>query len=495
MAMDLDDGKTGGGRGERRPDVGDLVEVYKFPEKKWVTLRLLPGLFSTAGYWIKSKKKDGKPVKFPKPCLSYDPQAQERDSTVPDPWRDAQTFLRDNMTEKERGDRDAQLIQFTQNWWMEAIVRSAQKSLPDRMPKPTAAERKTGFKEKDSDSLTAKRVIRLGKSLLGKIQELKGLNTVESKSGSVKAFSVNDLKYGRDLRIYLDSSKAPADQYQVQLGEKRTPVTEEEMAMLGWDLATTCASPTEVVDAKEKKKLFDEDKKEFDQWATKMGVKMKKARRDVDEDEDFDGDEDDEDDTDSDDDDTPKQKKPNAKGKGAAKKPVDEDDDDLDEDSEEEDDDFDEDEDEAPKGKKPAPKVKGKKPVDEDDFDDEDEEDEDDLEDEDEAPRGKKPTKKPAVNKKKPIDEDDDFDDELDDDDEDEEEEKPSSKKSASKKPIGNGKKKVVEEDDDDLDDDFDDEDEDEAPRGKKPLPKKPTTTKAKGKKPVVEDDDDDFDD
>lgn len=386
MAIDLDDGKTGG-RGERSEGVRDLVDVFKFPEKKWTTIRLDKGLFSTANYWITTKKKDGSKGKFPTPCPSYDPDAQERDSTKADPWRDCAAMLYANLSEKERKERDKQLIQFTQEWWMIGIVRAKQKQLPERMPKPTKAERASGFKDKDSDSLTAKYAIKLGRSLLGKIQELKGLNTVESKqTGAVKAFAVNDVKYGRDLRVYYDSSKAPADQYQVQLGEKRTPLTEEEQAMLSWDLATATAQPE--ID----EKLLAED---FKKWADKMGIKSaKKSKKDVDEDEDFD-DEDEEEEEDE-----PKSKSKKSKGdvpkKGKkSKKVVDEDEDFDDEDEEDE---------PAPKKGKSKSTKKSKKDEDEDDFDDEDEEDEED------EPKKSKGKKSKAGKKSKKVDDDDDDD-------------------------------------------------------------------------------------
>jgi len=486
--VDLDDAKTSRGN-DRRPDVGDLVEVYKFPEKKWTTIRLTPGLFSRARYWIKTKKKDGSPSKFPIECPSYDPQAQERDSTVPDPWRDQADREASAMSDADRKDskaRERLNIQYTQDWFMEGIVRSIQKQLPERMPKPTAAERKSGFKDKDSDSLTAKRVVRLGKSLLGKLQELKGLNTVETKSGAVKAFSVNDPKFGRDIRVYYDSSKAPADQYQVQLGDKRTPLTEEELAMLGWDLATACAPVTAGMDEEALEKYHKQVKNDFDQWAAKMGIKLKKARKDVDEDEDFDEDEDDE----------PKSKKTSKKPvKGKKSRDEDEDEDDFDDD---------EDEDDEPKSrKKPAKKpAKKSRDEDDDDFDDEDEDDDFDDEDEDDEPKSKK---KPVKKSK-----DDDFDDEDDEEAPKSKKKKPAAKKSrdededdfddedeeeapkAKKKPVKKSRDDDDDEDDfddDDDEDDFDDED-DEPPAKKKPA--------AKAKKPVKksrDEDEDDFDD
>lgn len=489
---DLDDVK--GNNRDRRPQMGDLVNVYKFPDKKWVTLRLTPGMEPEAGYWVKTKKKDGKSTKFYIPCPSFDPATQERDSTKKDPWRDLQ--MKEQAAIKA-GDmsKDEALIQYSQHYWMTGISRLEQKKQPSRLPKPTANERKTGFKEKDSDSWTPKFAVKVGRSLAGKLKDLKGLNTVESaKTGAVKAYQVNDLKFGRDVRIYFDKDKAPADQYQVQLGEKRTPLTEEELAYLNWDLSQINAEG------------FDDKavQADFDSWAQRNGVKLTKKKKVEEEDEDDNEDFDDED------------EKPVKSSKKPVKKKVVEEEDDDDFDDEDEDD---EDEDEKPaKGKKAAPAKKSskKKVVDEDeddDFDDEDEEedppfdvDEDEDEDEDEKPsKGKKaPAKKSS---KKPVDEDED--DDFDDEDEDEEDEKPAKKKAAPAK----SKKKVVDEDeddfddededeeesDDDEDDDFDDEEEDEKPAKKAPAKKaaasKKPVKKAPAKKKVVDEDDDDFDD
>ncbi len=541
--MDLDDAKTST-RKEREPSVSDLCAVYKFPERKWVSIRLTPGLFSTAGYWIEVKKKDGGTTKFYLNAPSYDSKAQELDSTKVDPWRDYAAHEKQALANIDRNDKAAfeefrkgQQVQFTQSWFMEALIRSKQKTLPDRLPKPTAEERKTGFKDKDSDSLTAYEVVRLGKSLLGKIQELKGLNVIERKDGSVQAYAVNHPKFGRDIRVYYDSKKAPADQYQVQLGEKRTPLTEEEMEMLKWNLeaATTVKSEDE-----------ESIMANFNSWATRMGIKVpkKKTRKDVDEDEDFDEDEapkkkkpsrkqvevDDEDedegfDDDEDDEDEPPRKSKKAPAK-KSKRPADEDEDDEDDDDfDDEDDEDDDDEDDEPprKSKKPVAKKasakKSKKPADdEDDFDDEDDEDDedededegfDDEDDEDEPPRKSKkaPAKKaPAkkASKKRPVDDDDDEDEDEDDDFDDEDEDDEPPRKSTKKAPAKKATKKRPvddDEDDDDFDDEDDDEDEDEPPRKSKKAPAKKAAKKAPAKKAAKkrpaddEDDDDDFDD
>jgi hypothetical protein len=512
---DLDEAKTSS-KSERLPSMPDLCEVYKFRAKKWDTVRLLKGIVSTAGYWVKTKSKDGKKTVFYTVCPSYDPATQERDTTKYDPWRD----LQDAETAKFEAEgldkakaREKGHIQYAQYFWMNAIIRSIQKSMPASLPKHTSKERKSGFKDKESDSWTAVRVIRVGKSLAEKIKKLKGLNIVESSSGATKPFSLDDPKFGRDVRIQHDPDAAPSDQYSVAMGEKRMKLTEDELAMLTWDLEGSAAKCMVVAEEKE-------IKRDFDSWASRNGIKVagKKKAKPTDDDEeedeeeapkkkgkkvvakkstkkksksdDDDEDEDEEDDEESEEDDedeeedepAPKKKakaKPAVKGKKA--KPADDDDDDFDEDDEESEDD---DEEEAPKkGKKAAP---AKKPVkkksksdddDEDDLDDdEDSDDSDDSddfdEDEDEAPKKSKKGSKPAPAKKKakPADDDDDFDeddedDEESEDDEDEEDEpapkkkaKPAAKKSAPAKKVAAKKKKPVDDDEDE--DDFDEDDE-----------------------------------
>lgn len=526
--MDLDDAKTSNNR-DREPSVSDLCQVYKFPERKWTSIRLVPGLYSTAGYWVSVKKKDGTFTKFYINAPSYNPKTQERDSAIADPWRDFSEQESLSLKDIDRDDKDAynkakskQRVQYAQSYYMEAIIRSKQKALPSKLPRPTAQERESGFKEKDSDSITPFEVVRLGRSLLGKIQELKGLNIVERRDGSVNAYAVNHEKFGRDIRVFYDSKKAPADQYQVQLGEKRTPLTEEELAMLRWDLE----SATQM-----KKQDPEKVQTNFDEWAKKMGIKVKKSRKDVDQDEDFlskkrtkgrarDEDLDDEDedegfdDEEDEEDEEPSRKKAPAKktSKPAAKKrkPVDdeEDEDDFDDDEDEDDED-----DELPRKKAPAkkaakPAAKKRKPVDDEDEDDDfDDEDDDFDDDDDEAPR-KKSVKKAPAKKRKPADddfdedEDDDFDDEDDEEDEDEApRKKATAKKSVKKAPAKKTSKKPVDDDEDDdfddEDDDFDDDEDEESPR-KKPVKKAPAKkAPAKKRKPVDddEDDEDDFDD
>lgn len=489
--------------------VTDLINLFKFPEKKWVTGRFYGPLHSYATGWIKGKNKEGKPIKFPVNMPSYDPETQQFDSTKYDPWY--------AIYESEKDvEREKQTVQINRKFYGNLLSRSALRQKPSTRTKPNAQERKSGFKDKDSDTWTPWVPVALPPGVIQKIQELKGLNVVESaKTGSSKGYSVAHEKFGCDIRIYYDPSKAPADQYQVQMGD-RTPLSEIELAYLRWDTSNLAEEATE-----------EEIKRDYEGWASRMGIKKKgKKVKDEEEDEDLD----DDDDSDDDEDDEPVSKskskkvvkKPVSKSKRASK--------DEDEDDDTDDDDLDDDEDDEPPAKSKA-KAKGKSKkvededdddLDDDDSDDEDDDSDDDSDDEDEddadsedddeddeppakskskskakAPaKGKRPSKKSDEDEDEDSDDDGDEDDEDSDDDEDEDldddsddDEPPAKSKSTKKvtKPAANSKsvkkpvskKKVVEEDEDeDLDDDDLDDDDDEPPPAKKKVVKKPVKRK-----------------
>jgi len=486
--MDLDDAKTSGGS-DRAPDVPDLVEVYKLPPKKWVTLRFRMGIFSTARYWIKTQNKQGKGTKFPTVCPSYNIETQERDADKYDPWRDVQRAEYDRAQDGEVSKEEAREqahVQFEQKFWMQAIVRGLQKTEPAKKPKHTKSERETGFKDKDSDSWTPQKAIRLGKSFADKIKKLKGLNVVESKSGATKAFPVNDDRFGCDIRVMYDPDAAPADQYQVQIGDRKR-LTEEELEYLGQDLETACTKAMECASDKE-------IKRDFDSWASRNKIKIKgvtdagtsknsKKSRD----------DDDGDDDNGDDDDTPKKSNKKQPPKSSGKKRQDDDDGDGDDDNSDDGDDFgDDDDDDTPKkgskNSKKQPPKSNKRGRDDDDGDGDDDNsgdddgDGDDFDDDDTPKKSNKSSKKPAGKSSKKDDDDgdgDDGDDFGDDDDDD-------TPKKSNKKPAS---KKSSKDDDGDGDDDFGDDDDD------KPAPKKGGKSSSSKKSSKDDDDGDDFDD
>lgn len=400
--------------------MSDVVNMLEYPTKNgkagWVTIRLFGPVYSDAFFWAKAKQGSNK--SFRAPCRCYDPDTHQCVPEKYDPWYDE--YRRECDENIDRKDR---LLQYSRYFYMQAIVRKLQDNMPAKN-RITAQEKKTGFKDPDSDSYTPVVVVQLTPKILSAIQDMKEDNVVKLKSGTRKAYNVTDEKFGRDIMIKKDMSPgvAPGDIYQVKLAvdSGRTPLTEEEKAYLTWDMNTIYAPEQSEAEVK----------RDFESWARRMGLTKRKVEEpEVDEDDD---------DTDDFEEErsTPKLKKK------VSKKPEVEEDDFEEDDS---DDDF-EDEEEAPK-KKPA--KKSKKVVEEEDEDDLDEDSEDDFDDEDEE----EPAPKKKSSKKKVVEEEDDEDDF---DDEDEEEEPKPVKKSPKKKPVKKSKK-VVEDDDDEFEDDDED--------------------------------------
>lgn len=420
-----------------------LLDLFDFKsvEGKWVTFRLFGDIMSFGNYWIAGVNKQGVKKRFPQACPSFNYLTGQRESGKYDPWWEVEQHERNGSE-----DNKSETVQFTRSFFINAIVRSEQDNEPAKIRK-TPEEAESGFKDKDSSSWTPVKVLRMPPSLLQKIQELKPLNSVKFKNGSIKCFDVTHPIYGRDIQVKFDDSASPANKYSIQLGMKRTPLTEEEKEYLTYDLDALYYVPKE-----------EEVKRSFEVWAKRSGY-SKKVEDETEDNFDMDKSEEE--------DEAPAPvKKPVKK---PAKKVVEDDEDDFDEDDEDEevdvplkkgskkikkvveDDDDDEEEEKAPVKKS----AKGKQEEDEEDIPDfdEDEDEEDSEEEEDEAP--KKPVKKPV--KKAPVKkvvEEEDEDDFEDDDDSDEEEEEERPKKSVKKPTKKPAKKAADEEDDFDFDDD-----------------------------------------
>src|SRR6185503_13082135 len=166
---DLDD-VADNNRGQRAK-ITDKINQVKFPDGKWLQARLFGAIYTYAGYWVKTKKKDGKPATFYVPCPSYDPSTQQRDSAIYDAWRDLEAQqIADDVPPAER------LVRFAVKGYINGIVRSAEKDKP-RKVSITKAEAKSRIKDKDSDSWTPVFGFPLGKAALGKLKEQGQLNT------------------------------------------------------------------------------------------------------------------------------------------------------------------------------------------------------------------------------------------------------------------------------------------------------------------------------
>lgn len=433
--------------------MSDVVNMLEYPTKNgkpgWVTIRLFGPVYSDAFFWAKAKQ--GSTKSFRVSCRCYDPDTHQCVPEKYDPWYDE--YRRECDENIDRKDR---LLQYSRYFYMQAIVRKLQDNMPAKN-RLTAQEKKTGFKDPDSDSYTPVVVVQLTPKILSAIQDMKEDNIVKLKSGTRKAYHVTDEKFGRDIMIKKDMSPgvAPGDIYQVKLAvdSGRTPLTEEEKEYLTWDMNTIYAPEQSEAEVK----------RDFESWARRMGLTKRKVETEVEEDdddtEDFEerstpklkkspkkSEEDDFEDDDSDDfeDDEEEEETPKVKKSKKSKKSVEEDEDDFDEDDSE--DDFEDDEEES----KPA-KKSSKKSVKDDDDDFDEEDDFEDDEEEEETPKSKKKSSKKVVEEDEEDDDDDD-DDDFENDDEEEEEPKPV-KKSAKKKPVKKSKKVV---DDDDEFEDYD---------------------------------------
>ena len=330
--------------------IEELIDVFKWPDGKWVQVRLMDrGLLPISTHWVPIiGSKTGKESKIPRLCLNIDPASGKA--------------LKGKCPYCELGDT----ARAQDHYYFNAIIRELQEDQPKKAVKPTSAERETGFKDIDSRSWTPVRAIRLPGGLLDQFKAQKDLNKHKSKkTGETKKYAINHDKYGVDFNVMYDSTTKGAGKYKISK-EGRTPLTEEELEYLVYDLDGAAIAKEMGL------KTLEEALRDVKTMTLASGKGGKdddeksKGRRVIDDDDDVDLDEDDE---------------PKKKGKKSKHRD-------------------DEDEDEEPK------KKKGKKSKDED---------EDDEDDEDEKPSKK--SKKSKKSKHRDDDDDEDEDDDEDDDD------------------------------------------------------------------------------
>lgn len=473
---DLDDVPTGSGR-ERRPrekPMHEKVQMLKLGDE-WKRTRLFGKVYSQATHWVCFKDKEGRidPKKrFPVVARGWNPETNNWDPERYDPFFEFSKQQRaelfdtgEELSDKEKQKlKDKMLVQTSIDYYMLAIDRDAQKKLKGKKIKPTKAERRTGFKDMESDTPTPIRVCRATGGLLDKIKNLTSLNVSTGKDGKTRGYAVTDPKRGIDIVIQKQSKpKSPGDTYQVNIkGDDPKRITDEEESFLKFDIEAA------LQEAMTEKEMTEE----FNQWAKRMGVKLMakaaktnkkgKGRKDEDLRDDEDQDEDEEESSSKK---KGKGKKAPPKGKGPAAKKgkgksskddddEDEDDDDLDEDDE------DEDEDDEPKSKKKGKAAKGKGRKSDDD--DEDEDDEDD-EDEDEDDEDSDDDEDDDDSDDDEDEDDDDSDDDEDEDDEDDEDDDSDDDEDDEDEDDSDDE----DEDDDDEDEDDDDEDDEPVKKGK----------------------------
>ena len=388
----------------------ELFDMFdlKTATKSFVALRFMPyPMLPVRRHWISILTKDGKKVRVPKMCLNFDPDDESSDDGIVD--RKCPYCKLQHGSEKDGASASYEMFLLAN-----VLVRDLQEN--GRFGKVTPQEKKTGIKDLDSKSNTPIRVIRLPGGVAKRLKDMAELN---------KGFEVNHPKKGIDVLIKFDPKAANAsDMYKVERGEP-SPIEEDEMGYLRYDLDDAGAiydllGRTNLKDALAEFKTMkvvgartdDEDDEEEDD--DNVGAKKRKPSRsrqkpweeEEDEDEDDDEptrksgsrnkrgkpvpDEDEDEDGDEDDDDLPRGRGRAKPARNSKRRPVEDDEDD------EEDDD-----DEPVRSRRPASKAKPKSRFADDDDDDED----------DEPPRSKRA---PAKSKRRPVEDDEDEDDEDD---------------------------------------------------------------------------------
>ena len=218
----LDNTRPQSGR-ERAPRMNELLQMLELPEKKWVTIRVLPHeLLTKRTHWINILAgKDKRKVKIPKICVSWNPETEEDDPKRPCPYCE----LADNQNDRPQ-------------YLVNVIVRSIEEDAPTKL-NISSEEKKSGYKQMGSKAFTPVRVWQLSPGVFTKLKELAELNEVVIKQDGAKkrvAKNVWDAKYGADIQVKFDNSKTGTDKYQFNIAEKK-PLTEEEEGYLRFELS------------------------------------------------------------------------------------------------------------------------------------------------------------------------------------------------------------------------------------------------------------------
>lgn len=414
MAKDFLDSNPKYGNNKRLfTNPSDLVQLMTYEDYKdeMANIRPLGKLYSLATHFIKIKTKGSKDkpprvVEIPRPCLRYNSDEEDFDSSIDCPYC--------KLAEKDAVPR----------YFFNAIVRDYQEDEPKKL-NITKEEKKSGFKNTKSKSWTPVRVVSVPPSVVDTIKKISKSNKhLDKKSGEKKPFSVTDEKYGRDLEISFDPDAAGPKKWTVQKGDA-SKLEGKEKEFLVFDLETMIKAAIEAKeddikkDAKELKSLAvnsdgdDDSSYESDDSKSK---KKKGKKKDATESESEMSESESESESESDSDDDKKSKK--GKDKKSSKKKKDESESESESESDSDNDldsDDDSDDDKKSKGKK----KKGKK--DESESESEESESESDLSesDSDDDKKSKKGKDKKSKGKKKKDESESDSESELSDSDDD----------------------------------------------------------------------------
>lgn len=277
------DPKAGNNKFKDEARIDEILGIHKladngeFSDFRFLDLPILP----LKQHWIKIRAgKDKREIKVSRWCIAFDPTNEKAP-------RKGVTCPYCALSQGEDGS-----CQTSVRYYANAIVRDLQADMPRAATKQklSSEEKKTGFIQMGSKTWTPVRVIALPGSLAEKIQKLEKRNThKDKKSKEKKAFPVTDARYGIDIAIAFDNSKAGGDKYSVDRGE-HSPLTDEEKEYLVWDLSASLVDKLGTKTQKEAEEDFkrmdiiggtdiedDEDEDDGESLGKKSSKKSKKS--------------------------------------------------------------------------------------------------------------------------------------------------------------------------------------------------------------------------
>lgn len=207
--------KQGGGN-DKAPRIDELVTVFKPKPDKWYTIRLLGPNFSYGQHWFEVEKQAGGTAKFSKQCLRWNDEKETVDTTIDCPYCEISA----------RGKPGTE-------YYQNAIIREIQDRMPDDLG-VTKAEAKTGFKDKDSDSVTPVNVMRFPAGAVENLRNIGDLNK-HGKKGAKEVYDLSDPEFGCDIMYMFCPKATGTDKHKFQKGD-HTPLEDNELEYLLWNI-------------------------------------------------------------------------------------------------------------------------------------------------------------------------------------------------------------------------------------------------------------------
>jgi len=226
--------KTTNGRNDSTK-LDELVDMIQWPKNKYFPFRILPIMpLQVRQVWIKlwagAKGKEKREVNIPRYAIDFDPNDPETPKKgVKCPYM--------ALAEKFKGQKEKP-VRASDFWLFNVIDRDMQEEGPPRKAsKPTKEEKKTGYKDINSETWTPVRVARLTMTSIGRLQELSEENKVkDKKTGKTAQYDVSDAKFGFDVKLKFKPDAAGTDKYTIDKADGPSKLTDEEQGYLVWKL-------------------------------------------------------------------------------------------------------------------------------------------------------------------------------------------------------------------------------------------------------------------